>query len=62
MIDGVLLEPSLPGLLFPEASAKLFSQETRGILYVRVQLEVGLREAPDGKSFQPWVGTPARTG
>lgn len=42
MVAGVLLGPSLLGLLFPEASAKLFSQETRGILYVGAQLGVGL--------------------
>ena len=38
MIAGVLLGPSLLGWLFPEASAKLFSPETRGILYVGAQL------------------------
>jgi Kef-type K+ transport system membrane component KefB len=42
MVAGVLLGPSLFGFVFPEASAKLFSQETRGILYVGSQLGVGL--------------------
>ncbi len=42
MIAGVLLGPSLLGLLFPEASQQLFTPETRNILYVGAQLGVGL--------------------
>ncbi len=52
MIAGVLLGPSLLGLLFPEASAKLFSQETRGILYVGAQLGVGLYMFLVGMEFK----------
>jgi len=42
MIAGVLLGPSLLGYFFPEASAKLFTQETRGMLFIGAQLGVGL--------------------
>ncbi len=52
MIAGVLLGPSLLGLLFPEASAKLFSQETRGMLYVGAQLGVGLYMFLVGMEFK----------
>lgn len=52
MVAGVLLGPSLLGLLFPEASAKLFSQETRGILYVGAQLGVGLYMFLVGMEFK----------
>jgi Kef-type K+ transport system membrane component KefB len=52
MIAGVLLGPSLLGLLFPEASAKLFTQETRGILYVGAQLGVGLYMFLVGMEFK----------
>jgi len=52
MIAGVLLGPSLLGLLFPEASARLFSQETRGILYVGAQLGVGLYMFLVGMEFK----------
>ncbi|NQX01672.1 cation:proton antiporter [bacterium] len=55
MIAGVLLGPSLLGLLFPEASAKLFSQETRGILYVGAQLGVGLYMFLVGMEFKTQI-------
>lgn len=52
MIAGVLLGPSLFGWVFPEASAELFSQETRGILYVGAQLGVGLYMFLVGMEFK----------
>jgi len=52
MIAGVLLGPSLLGLLCPVASAKLFSPETRGILYVGAQLGVGLYMFLVGMEFR----------
>ncbi len=52
MIAGVLLGPSLLGLIFPEASAKLFTQETRGVLYVGAQLGVGLYMFLVGMEFK----------
>ena len=52
MIAGVLLGPSLLGLLFPEASAKLFTPETRGILYVGAQLGVGIYMFLVGMEFK----------
>ncbi|MES2438433.1 MAG: cation:proton antiporter [Verrucomicrobiota bacterium] len=52
MIAGVLLGPSLLGLMFPEASAKLFTPETRGILYVGAQLGVGLYMFLVGMEFK----------
>lgn len=52
MIAGVLLGPSLLGMLFPEASARLFSQETRGMLYVGSQLGVGLYMFLVGMEFR----------
>ena len=42
MIAGVLLGPSLLGLLAPEWQAALFPKETRGLLYAVAQLGVGL--------------------
>ena len=42
MIAGVLLGPSLLGLLAPEWQALLFPKETRGQLYAVAQLGVGL--------------------
>ena len=42
MIAGVLLGPSLLGLLFPELQDAVFPKETRSILYVGAQLGVGL--------------------
>lgn len=42
MIAGVVLGPSLLGLLFPEFQSALFPKETRNVLYVGAQLGVGL--------------------
>jgi len=42
MIAGVVLGPSLLGLLFPDLQAAIFPKETRNILYVGAQLGVGL--------------------
>lgn len=42
MIAGVVLGPSLLGLVFPVAQATLFPAETRNVLYVCAQLGVGL--------------------
>ncbi len=42
MIAGVLLGPSLFGLMAPEAQAALFPAETKNILFVGAQLGVGL--------------------
>jgi Kef-type K+ transport system membrane component KefB len=42
MIAGVLLGPSLFGLLAPEWQQALFPKETKGTLYVAAQLGVGL--------------------
>ncbi|MEH3121420.1 MAG: cation:proton antiporter [Sphingomonas phyllosphaerae] len=42
MIAGVLLGPSLLGLLAPEWQAMLFPKDTRGLLYAVAQLGVGL--------------------
>ncbi|VXC58218.1 cation:proton antiporter [Sphingomonas sp. 8AM] len=42
MIAGVLLGPSLLGLLAPEWQALLFPKEARGLLYAVAQLGVGL--------------------
>ncbi len=52
MIAGVLLGPSLLGAVFPGASATLFSQETRGILYAGAQLGVGLYMFLVGMEFK----------
>lgn len=42
MIAGVVLGPSLFGLLLPDAQLAIFPKETRNILYVGGQLGVGL--------------------
>ncbi|MEG3177600.1 cation:proton antiporter [Sphingomonas sp. RB3P16] len=42
MIAGVVLGPSLFGLLFPALQADLFPKDTKGVLYVGAQLGVGL--------------------
>ncbi len=42
MIAGVLLGPSLFGLLTPELQQTIFPEESRGTLYVGAQLGVGL--------------------
>ncbi|MEN3747067.1 cation:proton antiporter [Sphingomonas sp. HF-S3] len=42
MIAGVVLGPSLFGLLFPDLQLAIFPKETRNVLYVGAQLGVGL--------------------
>jgi Kef-type K+ transport system membrane component KefB len=42
MVAGVLLGPSLFGLLLPDAHARLFPRESLHVLYVGAQLGVGL--------------------
>ncbi len=42
MIAGVVLGPSLLGLLFPELQGALFPKETKSVLYAGAQLGVGL--------------------
>ena len=42
MIAGVILGPSLLGLLFPSLQGTLFPKDTRNVLYVGAQLGVGL--------------------
>jgi Kef-type K+ transport system membrane component KefB len=42
MIAGVLLGPSLLGLLWPGSAELIFTKESRGILFVGAQLGVGL--------------------
>lgn len=42
MMAGVILGPSLLGLLAPDFQATLFPEDTKGILYVGAQLGVGL--------------------
>ncbi len=53
MIAGVVLGPSLLGLLFPDAQAMLFPKETRSVLYTGAQFGVGL--------YMFLVGTTLRT-
>jgi len=52
MIAGVLLGPSLLGLLFPEAQGVLFPKETRNVLYVGSQFGVGLYMFLVGTTFK----------
>lgn len=52
MIAGVVLGPSLLGLLFPQAQAALFPPETRSVLYVGAQFGVGLYMFLVGTSFR----------
>ncbi|UIJ44536.1 cation:proton antiporter [Sphingomonas cannabina] len=42
MIAGVLLGPSLFGLIAPDLQAQLFPKDAKGVLYVGAQLGVGL--------------------
>lgn len=42
MIAGVILGPSLFGLIAPDLQASLFPPDTKGVLYVGAQLGVGL--------------------
>jgi Kef-type K+ transport system membrane component KefB len=52
MIAGVLLGPSLLGLISPQLSTQLFTPETRGVLYVGAQLGVGLYMFLVGMEFK----------
>jgi Kef-type K+ transport system membrane component KefB len=52
MIAGVVLGPSLLGLLAPELQAAVFPKETRSVLYVGSQLGVGLYMFLVGTTFQ----------
>lgn len=52
MVAGVLLGPSLFGHFWPEASARLFTEETRNVLYVGAQLGVGLYMFLVGMEFK----------
>ncbi|WP_294390235.1 cation:proton antiporter [uncultured Sphingomonas sp.] len=52
MIAGVLLGPSLLGLLWPQAQAALFPAETKNVLYVGAQLGVGLYMFLVGTTFR----------
>ena len=52
MIAGVVLGPSLLGLLFPHLQLALFPKETKNVLYVGAQLGVGLYMFMVGTSFQ----------
>ena len=52
MIAGVMLGPSLFGLLFPTAQAALFPKATLGMLYVGAQLGVGLYMFLVGTEFR----------
>ena len=52
MIAGVILGPSLLGLLFPEFQLALFPKETKNILYVGAQFGVGLYMFLVGTGFR----------
>ncbi|WP_044561200.1 cation:proton antiporter [Azospirillum sp. B4] len=52
MIAGVVLGPSLLGLLFPETAAALFPKETKNVLYVGAQFGVGLYMFLVGTTFR----------
>ncbi|MDE1148453.1 MAG: cation:proton antiporter [Azospirillaceae bacterium] len=52
MIAGVVLGPSLLGLLFPGFAAELFPKETKNVLYVGAQFGVGLYMFLVGTSFR----------
>jgi Kef-type K+ transport system membrane component KefB len=52
MIAGVVLGPSLLGLLAPEVQGALFPKETKNVLYVGAQLGVGLYMFMVGTTFQ----------
>ncbi|MEM9964633.1 MAG: cation:proton antiporter [Asticcacaulis sp.] len=52
MVAGVLLGPSLLGLVFPDFQAALFPPETRSVLYVGAQLGVGLYMFLVGTTFR----------
>ncbi|ESQ79136.1 cation:proton antiporter [Asticcacaulis sp. YBE204] len=52
MIAGVILGPSLLGLLFPDFQAAIFPKETKNVLYVGAQFGVGLYMFLVGCSFR----------
>lgn len=52
MVAGVLLGPSLLGLVLPDFQATLFPPETRSVLYVGAQLGVGLYMFLVGTTFR----------
>lgn len=52
MIAGVVLGPSLLGLLAPDVQAMLFPKESKAVLYVGAQLGVGLYMFLVGLGFQ----------
>ncbi|MEC4594431.1 MULTISPECIES: cation:proton antiporter [Nitrospirillum] len=52
MIAGVVLGPSLLGLLFPGLAAELFPKETKSVLYVGAQFGVGLYMFLVGTTFR----------
>ncbi len=52
MIAGVVLGPSLLGLLFPHLQGMIFPKETRNVLYAGSQLGVGLYMFMVGTTFQ----------
>jgi len=52
MIAGVILGPSLLGLLFPHFQGMVFPKETKNVLYAGSQLGVGLYMFMVGTSFQ----------
>lgn len=52
MIAGVMLGPSLLGLLFPDMQRALFPKETLGMLYVGGQLGVGMYMFLVGTEFR----------
>ncbi len=52
MIAGVVLGPSLLGLVFPDFTAALFPPQTKNVLYVGAQFGVGLYMFMVGTSFQ----------
>jgi len=58
MIAGVVLGPSLLGLLFPDFQLALFPKETKNVLYVGAQLGVGLYMFMVGTSFQAATSRP----
>jgi Sodium/hydrogen exchanger family len=53
MIVGVLLGPSLLGLLSPEIQARIFPRDSLRVLYVGAQLGVGLYMFLVGVEFKP---------
>ena len=52
MIAGVILGPSLLGVIWPESTALIFTKESRGVLEVGAQLGVGLYMFLVGLEFQ----------